>query len=79
MQQPHSVEQLTAGCVGHLLAREHQRYLLAGACHLRQQPECLLRIAKALDAVLMGVALGELSLDVFEGVLFFVDGEEDGE
>ena len=33
---------------------------------------------EALDAVVTAVALDELSLDVFEDVLVFVDGEEDG-
>jgi hypothetical protein len=73
----HSLEQLAARRVRD--AHEHERHLLAGACQVRQHPDRPLRIAQALDAVLMGVALDELGLDVFEGVLVLVDGEEDGE
>jgi hypothetical protein len=62
-----------------LLSHKHQRDLLAGACQSREHLNRLLRIAQALNAVLTGLALGELSLDVFEGILVFVDGEEDGE
>ena len=78
MELPRSLEQLTAGRIQERLAREHQRHLFPGLGQLRQRPERLLRIAQALDAVVTAVAPDELSLDVFEGVLVFVDGEEDG-
>jgi hypothetical protein len=78
MELTRSLEQLTAGHTRWRLTREHERHLFAGAGQLRQRPERVLRIAQALDTVVMGVALDELSLDVFEGVLVFENGEKDG-
>lgn len=57
--------------------RQHQRHLLAGARQLLQRPERLLRIAQGLDTVVTGVAPDELSLDILESVLVFIDDEED--
>ena len=73
----HSLEQLAARRVRDPLPDEDQRQLLTDACQVRQQPKRTLGIARALDAVLMGVALGELSLGDSEGALVLVDGEED--
>jgi hypothetical protein len=78
MKLTRSLEQLTAGRVRWRLTCEHGRHLFAGKGQLRQSPERLRRIAQALDTVIMGVALDELSLDVLEGVLVFENGEEDG-
>jgi hypothetical protein len=73
------VEQLTAHVNENRLAREHQRHLLAGASQLRKFPVRLLRIPQALDTVVTLVAVGELSLDVFEGALVLINGDENGD
>jgi len=78
MELPHSLEQLTPGRIQDRLARQDQRHLFARSGQLRQPPQRPLRIGPGLDAVVPGVALDELSLDLFERFLVFVDGEENG-
>jgi hypothetical protein len=47
-------------------------------CQLCQQSERLLRITQALDAVVAAVPPDEVSFDVLEGVVVFVDGDKEG-
>ena len=77
MDLPRTLEQLTAGRIRERLPHQHQRHCLPGAGQLLQRPDRSLRIAQALHAVVSGIALDELTLDVPEGVPVFVDDEED--
>ena len=73
------VEELIPRVMEQRLAHEHQRDLLTGASQLRKLPARLLRIFQALDAVIAFVAVGELSLDVLEGALVLINGDENGD
>ena len=75
MELPRSVEHST---VVHALGRQHQRQLSTRVGQLRQLSERLLRIARAHDPIVVGVAPDELSLDVSEGGQVSVDYEKDG-
>ena len=77
MDLPRTLEQLTAGRIRERLPTKHQRHCLPGAGQLLQRPDRSSGSLRLFDAVVSGIALDELTLDIPEGVPVFVDDEED--
>ena len=57
--------------------RKYQRHLLSHVRQLSQPQQRQIWVSEALDAIVVSVAVGQLTLENSEGLLILVEGEQD--